>query len=175
VTFSGDKLLGGPQAGLIVGRRDLVDALRRNPLYRALRVDKMTLAALDAVLALHESGHAREEIPVLRMLAQEAETVRTRAVALADRLRTHHPRASFEVVDGVSAVGGGAAPATEVETALLTLAHATLGPDSLAARLRGGSPPVIVRVADGRVVVDLRTVGPGEEEALHDAMSRAMA
>jgi L-seryl-tRNA(Ser) seleniumtransferase len=174
VTFSGDKLLGGPQAGLVVGRRALVEALRRNPLYRALRVDKMTLAALDVVLALHESGHAGE-VPVLRMLAEPAATVRTRALALAGRLRDHHPGASFEVVDGVSAVGGGAAPDTEVATALLTVAHASLGPDRIAARLRGGSPAVIVRVADGRVVVDLRTVGPDEPGALLEALSRAMA
>jgi L-seryl-tRNA(Ser) seleniumtransferase len=175
VTFSGDKLLGGPQAGLVVGRRSLVDALRRNPLYRALRVDKMTLAALDAVLVLHESGRGAEEIPVLRMLALSADAVRARAQALADRLRDGHPQAGFEVVAGASAVGGGAAPTTEVPTALLALVHPALGPDRLAARLRGGSPPVIARVADGRVVLDLRTVAPEAEETLREAISRAMA
>jgi L-seryl-tRNA(Ser) seleniumtransferase len=175
VTFSGDKLLGGPQAGLAVGRRGLVDRLRRNPLYRALRVDKMTLAALDAVLALHESGRAGEEIPVLRMLGRHVEDLRARAGALVGRLRAAHPDASFEVKDGVSAVGGGAAPATELPTALVTVAHAALGADSLAARLREASPPVIARVADGRVVLDLRTVEPEEEQALQDAVSRAMA
>jgi L-seryl-tRNA(Ser) seleniumtransferase len=174
VTFSGDKLLGGPQAGLIVGRRSLTDALRRNPLYRALRVDKMTLAALDGVLALHESGRAGE-IPVLRMLAEHAEAVRARATALADRLRAARPLSRFDVVDGASAVGGGAAPARDVPTALLTIDHPELGPDRLAERLRSGSPPVIARVADGRVVVDLRTVDPGEEEALLEAISRATA
>jgi len=175
VTFSGDKLLGGPQAGLVVGRRNLVDALRRNPLYRALRVDKMTLAALDTVLVLHESGRAAEGIPVLRMLALSADAVGARAQALADRLRGGHPQAAFEVLAGASAVGGGAAPTTEVPTALLALVHPALGPDRLAARLRGGSPPVIARVADGRVVLDLRTVPPEAEEALREAISRAMA
>ena len=174
MTFSGDKLLGGPQAGLIVGRRALAEALRRNPLYRALRVDKMTLAALDGVLALHESGRAFE-VPVLRMLAQDAEAVCARARALADRLRVARPGLRLEVVDGVSAVGGGAAPATEVPTALLAMEHPEVGPDRLAARLRHGSPPVIARVAEGRVVLDLRTVEPGEEAALLEAISRATA
>ncbi|HVR70302.1 MAG TPA: L-seryl-tRNA(Sec) selenium transferase, partial [Vicinamibacteria bacterium] len=118
VTFSGDKLVGGPQAGLAVGRQPVVDALRRNPLYRALRVDKMTLAALDAVLAAHEEGRAAREVPVVRMLWLSAEDVRRRAEPLAAALAAEVPGLEARVVAGSSAAGGGAAPGTDVPTAL---------------------------------------------------------
>jgi len=173
VTFSGDKLLGGPQAGLAAGRRAAIDAMRRNPLYRALRVDKMTVAALDAVLADHEAGRARAEVPVQRMLAASAAEVRRRAETMAASLRGAQPELDVTVVDGASAVGGGAAPAVEVPTALLAVAHPSLGPDRLAAALRAGRPAVLARVADGRLLLDLRTVLPGEETALGDALDRA--
>ena len=173
VTFSGDKLLGGPQAGLAAGRRAAIDAMRRNPLYRALRVDKMTVAALDVVLADHEAGRAGARIPVQRMLAAGIDEIRGRAEALAAALRARHPRVEVAVVDGSSAVGGGAAPAIELPTALVTIGHASVGPDGLAAALRAGHPPVLARIADGRLVVDLRTVLPGEEAALGQALDRA--
>jgi L-seryl-tRNA(Ser) seleniumtransferase len=175
VTFSGDKLLGGPQAGLAVGRRGVVDAMRQNALYRALRVDKLTIAALDAVLGLHQAGRAQQALPVLRMLALRPDEVRTRAVALRDRLRASRPDLEIDVIDGTSAVGGGAAPAQEVPTALLTLAHHGLGADRLVARLRQGSPPVVARVAEAKVVVDLRSVAPEEEDALYEAIVHATA
>ncbi len=170
VTFSGDKLLGGPQAGLIVGQRSLCDALRRNPLYRALRVDKLRLAALDAVLAEHEAGRAAETVPVLRMLALSAEQVRARAQALAVALRDDAPELSALVIDGSSAVGGGAAPTLALPTALLALSHPSLGAERLAAGLRAAQPPVVARVADGRVLLDLRTVREDEEPALRRAL-----
>jgi L-seryl-tRNA(Ser) seleniumtransferase len=173
VTFSGDKLLGGPQAGLAAGRRAAIDAMRKNPLYRALRVDKMTVAALDAVLADHEAGRAAVRVPVQRMLAASASEVGRRAEAMAAALRARHPHLDVAVVDGSSAVGGGAAPAVEVPTALVTIVHPSLGPDRLAAALRAGAPPVMARVADGRLVLDLRTVLPGEEAALGEALDRA--
>jgi L-seryl-tRNA(Ser) seleniumtransferase len=173
VTFSGDKLLGGPQAGLAAGRRAAIDAMRRNPLYRALRVDKMTVAALDAVLAVHEAGRAALHVPVQRMLTAPADELRRRAEALAARLRGAHPQLELAVVDGASAVGGGAAPAVELPTALLTVAHPSVGPDRLAATLRAGRPAVLARVADGRLLVDLRTVLPGEEAALLEALDQA--
>ncbi|HEY6551985.1 MAG TPA: L-seryl-tRNA(Sec) selenium transferase, partial [Vicinamibacteria bacterium] len=127
VAMSGDKLLGGPQAGLVAGRRVLVEAMRKNPLYRALRVDKMTLAALDAVLAEHETERAGEHVPVLRMLAITLEEMLARADAFARRLNTA-AGASFRalVVPGSSAVGGGAAPTVELPTALVALTHGTL-------------------------------------------------
>jgi L-seryl-tRNA(Ser) seleniumtransferase len=173
VTFSGDKLLGGPQAGLAAGRRAAVDAMRRNPLYRALRVDKMTVAALDAVLAAHEAGRASGSVPVQRMLTATADEVRRRAEAMAAALRGTRPELDLAVVDGASAVGGGAAPAVEVKTALLSVGHPSLGPDRLAAVLRDGRPAVLARVADGRLLLDLRTVLPGEETALLEALDRA--
>ncbi len=173
VTFSGDKLLGGPQAGLAAGRRAAIDAMRRNPLYRALRVDKMTVAALDAVLAAHEAGRAAVHVPVQRMLTASADDVRLRAESLAAALRGAQPHLDVAVVDGASAVGGGAAPAVEVKTALVTVTHASLGPDRLAAALRAGRPAVLARVAEGRLLLDLRTVLPGEEPALLEALDRA--
>ena len=172
VTFSGDKLLGGPQAGLAAGRRAAIDAMRRNPLYRALRVDKMTVAALDVVLADHEAGRAGLQVPVQRMLAATSPELRRRAEALAAALRGRHPRLDVAVSDGASTVGGGAAPAVEVPTSLVTLVHPSAGPDRLAAALRAGAPPVMARVADGRLVLDLRTVLPGEEAALGEALDR---
>jgi len=173
VAFSGDKLLGGPQAGLMAGSRSRIDALRRNPLYRALRVDKMTLAALDAVLADHESGQAVERVPVLRMTALTAEAVRARADVFARRLRQASPCLEVAVAAGTSAVGGGAAPTLELPTALVTVTHPTLGPDRLAATLRADDPPIVVRVAEGRVVMDLRTVPPDDEASLLQALVRA--
>ncbi len=173
VTFSGDKLLGGPQAGLVAGRRVHTDALRRNPLYRALRVDKMTLAALDAVLAAHERGTAAEDVPVLRMLSLSAEDVRRRAQGLARALCAEAPAVEVEVIEGSSAVGGGAAPTLEVPTALVAIVHRSRGPDRLAAALRAGEPPVVVRVAEGRILVDLRTVEPADEPVLLEAIRRA--
>jgi L-seryl-tRNA(Ser) seleniumtransferase len=173
VAFSGDKLLGGPQAGLVAGKTPLVGAMRRNALYRALRVDKMTLAALDVVLADHESGRAAENLPVLRAIALSADEVRSRAEAFAERLRQANPRLDVGVVEGVSAVGGGAAPTLELPTALVTLRHPLLGPDGLAAALRAGDPPVVARITEGRVALDLRTVPERDEDALLQGVARA--
>src|SRR6266581_1779502 len=173
VTFSGDKLLGGPQAGLVAGRRGPIEAMRRNPLYRALRVDKMTLAALDAVLLDYEADAAVARVPVRRMLALGAEAVRARARALAAALADGAPSLAISVQDGESAVGGGAVPAVGLPTALLALTHASAGPDRLASALRAGEPPVIVRVAEDRVLVDLRTVEPADEPALLLALRSA--
>jgi len=174
VTFSGDKLLGGPQAGLAAGCRAVTDAMRRNPLYRALRVDKMTLAALDVVLADHETGRNAARLPVQRMLGLEPATVRARAEALAEGLRAVGSQARIDVVDGSSAVGGGAAPTVEIPTALVAVTHAVLGPERLAAALRAGVPPVVARVAEDRLVLDLRTVPPEMEEALRLSLVRVL-
>jgi L-seryl-tRNA(Ser) seleniumtransferase len=171
VTFSGDKLLGGPQAGLIAGQRSLVEPMRRNPLYRALRVDKMTLAALDATLLEHEAGRATETVPVLRMVHAPVEEVRARSEAFASRLAERLPELDVALLDAQSAVGGGAAPNVGVPTVVVSLAHPSLGPDRMAEALRAGDPPVVVRVAEDRLVIDLRTVRPGEEPTLLDALA----
>jgi L-seryl-tRNA(Ser) seleniumtransferase len=170
VTFSGDKLLGGPQAGLIAGQRALVEPMRRNPLYRALRVDKMTLAALDATLSEHEAGRASETVPVLGMIHAPLEEVRARAEAFARRLAQAADDVELALQEAQSAVGGGAAPTAGVATVVITLAHPTRSPDQMAAALRAADPPVIVRVADERVVVDLRTVPPADEPTLLEAL-----
>jgi L-seryl-tRNA(Ser) seleniumtransferase len=173
VAMSGDKLLGGPQAGLLAGRRGPVAAMRKNPLYRALRVDKMTLAALDAVLLEHESGRARTSIPVLAMLSVPAERLHERAQAFVGELEREGLGFSARVVAGSSAVGGGAAPTVELPTWIIAVNHAAVRPTTLAARLRAGDPPVVARVADDRLLLDLRTVGEEEDELLRRALIRA--
>jgi L-seryl-tRNA(Ser) seleniumtransferase len=173
VAMSGDKLLGGPQAGLVAGRRVLVEAMRRNPLYRALRVDKMTLAALDAVLAEHEAERAESRVPVLRMLGLPREEIHARAEAFVRSLGDAVAALRAEVISGDSAVGGGAAPTVELPTALLALTHVTLSASRLAARLREGQPPVVARVAEDKVLLDLRTVPPESEDLLREAVLAA--
>jgi L-seryl-tRNA(Ser) seleniumtransferase len=173
VTFSGDKLLGGPQAGLVAGRRAFVEPMRKNPLYRALRVDKMTLAALDATLVEHESGRAAGTVPVLRMIHAPVAEIRARAEAFARALGALAPALQPVLVEGESAVGGGAAPTVGVPTVAVALDPGPAGADRLAAALRAGSPPVVVRVAEDRLLVDLRTVRPDEEGALLAALASA--
>jgi L-seryl-tRNA(Ser) seleniumtransferase len=165
VLFSGDKLLGGPQSGVIVGRAAIVEKLRKNPLARALRVDKLTLAALQATLEIHRARRAFEEIPVLRQLATPADEIRTRAEHLAERLRNHTSAAvTISVEEVSSATGGGALP----EQLLPSWAIAIAGENAadLSKRLRTGEPAVFGRVQDNRVLIDLRTVPPADDELL---------
>jgi len=157
VTASGDKLLGGPQAGLLLGRRDLVERLRRHPTARALRVDKLTLAALEATLR----GPAP---PVRQALDADPAVVRTRAARLAAELAGRG--VDVRVVDSVAVVGGGGAPGVELPSAALSL------PADYADRLRGGEPPVVGRVERGRCLLDLRTVAPEDDRTLLEAVSR---
>jgi len=164
VTFSGDKLLGGPQAGIIVGRGDLIERLRHDPLYRALRVDKLTYVALEATLEAFQRDAAIEEIPTLVMLAESKTDIHERARSLVEALK--NASLSAEVTDGNSAVGGGAAPLTQPATALIELRHAVRSASELAKRLRESDPPIIARIADDNVVIDLRTVSAEEERDL---------
>jgi L-seryl-tRNA(Ser) seleniumtransferase len=173
VLFSGDKLLGGPQAGLVAGKRRYVEAMRRNPLYRALRVDKMTLAALDVVLADHEAGRASERVPVVRMATLGAAEIEGRARELARALAGEDSALSASVEPGLSAVGGGAAPTAGIPTVLVALSHRERSPDALAAALRAGEPPVLARITEGRLVLDLRTVFPEDDGRLREAIARA--
>jgi L-seryl-tRNA(Ser) seleniumtransferase len=177
VTFSGDKLLGGAQAGLIVGRRELVERLRKAPLYRALRVDKMALAALEATLEAHRRGASLEDVPVLRMLAATIDEIRARARAFTRRLRTRLGSTPLrcEIVEGVSAVGGGSAPTAHPPTALVAVSHETLSADALEESLRRSRPVVVARIAEGRVVLDLRTVAPDEEADLLNALAAVVS
>jgi L-seryl-tRNA(Ser) seleniumtransferase len=171
VTFSGDKLLGGPQAGIAAGARGRVEPMRRNPLYRALRVDKMTLAALDATLVEHQERRAHERVPVLRMLAASADELRARAEAFAHALAAAAPALRPELLADESAVGGGAAPTRGMATTAIALFAGERGADAMARALRAGSPPVVARVAHERVLVDLRTIAPDEESALVAALA----
>ncbi len=170
VCFSGDKLLGGPQAGIVLGRREPVAKLRRSPLARALRLDKLTLAALDATLRLVLAGRARE-LPTLRQLLEPAETVAARADALAARLAKVAP-AGLEVgcEPTRAPVGGGSLPGFTLESRAVVLG-AAVGAEALAAALRGAEVPVIARVTDGRVLLDARTLLPDDETALEAAVA----
>ncbi|MFL5506598.1 MAG: aminotransferase class V-fold PLP-dependent enzyme, partial [Gemmatimonadales bacterium] len=156
VLFSGDKLLGGPQAGCIVGARLLVERCRANPLARALRADKLTLAALEATLALYEDpATALREIPVLRMLTADAATLSARAQRLVAAIPMRYAPA---LAPGTSAVGGGAFPGAVLPTTLVSLDGGEIGANGLALRLRLGAPPVIARVERDRVTLDPRTL-----------------
>jgi L-seryl-tRNA(Ser) seleniumtransferase len=165
-TFSGDKLLGGPQAGLIVGREALVAGLRHHPVARALRVDKSTLAALQATLLHYVRGEAEQEIPVWRMMAMPPEALFVRAADWAAEMRSHGIPAT--VVPAVSTVGGGSLPGETLPTRALALAHPA--PDAVAAALRAGDPPVVVRISEGQLLLDPRTVPPEADGLLLRAL-----
>jgi L-seryl-tRNA(Ser) seleniumtransferase len=168
VTFSGDKLLGGPQAGLIVGKRLLVDRLRRNPLARAIRIDKLSLAALEATLRLYlDEGRAFSCIPVLRALAIPLQDIERRARHLRDRIAALAPdRLEVSIIDGTSEVGGGALPMEAIPTQLVAVQAAHLTASLLEERLRRTDPPVMVRIRDDRIVLDPRTVSEDDLELL---------
>jgi L-seryl-tRNA(Ser) seleniumtransferase len=163
--FSGDKLLGGPQAGIIVGRTTLVDRIRTHPLMRALRVDKMTYAALEATLTEYAAGRAAATIPVQRMLATTADDIRARAEGLAATLNAAGGWRA-ELVHGMSAIGGGSAPGVELATCLVAVARDGLTPDALEERLRRLTPPIIARIERDRLLLDLRTVLPDQDRQM---------
>jgi L-seryl-tRNA(Ser) seleniumtransferase len=154
VCFSGDKLLGGPQAGIIAGKRDLVERCKTHPLARALRIDKLDLAALSATLMHYLKGEAEREVPVWRMIGMPIEELERRANALADTLRQAGHR--VEVVDGRSTIGGGSLPGETLPTRLVAVTVDS--PDAFLAGLRAGDPPVVARIEEGRAVFDVRTV-----------------
>jgi L-seryl-tRNA(Ser) seleniumtransferase len=171
VIMSGDKLLGGPQAGIIVGRADAIARLRRHPLARALRVDKMTLAALEATLALYrEPERARREIPALAMLTASVDALRTRAERLCATLGARGVLA--RVVASEGSVGGGAFPTARLASTALALAGPAV---TLERALRAGTPPVVGRIVDDRLLLDLRSVPARDDPALADAVARALA
>jgi len=173
VTYSGDKLLGGPQAGLISGRRELIVRMRSNSLFRALRVDKLTYAALEAtLLAYVRRDH--DAIPALRMMRLTKDEIGRRADTLATQIKssTLPSKLHVEVIDGESVIGGGAAPSSVLPTRLLALTCSDLSADELASRLRANDPPIITRIEEGRVLMDLRTVFPAEDAALAAALQR---
>jgi L-seryl-tRNA(Ser) seleniumtransferase len=167
VTYSGDKLLGGPQAGLLSGRPDLIARMRANSLFRALRVDKMTYAALEATLLAYVKREYAA-IPALRMMSLTKEEIGARAEAVASR--TQSSKIKFEVIDGESVIGGGAAPSSLLPTRLLAITCEGLSADEVLTKLRHSDPPIIARVEEGRVLLDLRTVFPEHDDHLTHAL-----
>jgi L-seryl-tRNA(Ser) seleniumtransferase len=167
VSFSGDKLLGGPQAGIVVGRAELVERLARNPLNRALRIDKFTIAALEATLGAYEAGNALETIPTLRMLTEPLASIRRRARRILVRLGADASRAlGAQIVESRSQVGGGALPTVELPTAAIALGTPDWPAGRLDDALRAGRPPALGRLLDDRLLLDCRTVLPSDVPAL---------
>ena len=172
VAYSGDKLLGGPQAGIISGRPDLIGRMRSNSLFRALRVDKLTYAALEAtLLAYVRRDH--DAVPTLRMMRISKEEIGRRAEALAGKILS--PKLQVEILDGESIPGGGAAPSSVLPTRVLALTAEGLTADELAARLRASEPPIIARIDEGRVLLDLRTVFPEQDAAVAASLNRIVS
>jgi len=169
VTFSGDKLLGGVQSGLIVGRREVIERIRKHPLYRALRVDKLIYAALEATLESFRRETFLEEIPVWKMLSMTGAELKTRASKFAKKLhknRGENEDLKTEIIEGNSVVGGGSAPMAHPATTLLALIHAQISATKFEEVLRLSNPPIIVRILDDKVLIDLRTVFENEEVEL---------
>jgi L-seryl-tRNA(Ser) seleniumtransferase len=176
VTFSGDKLLGGPQAGFVVGRESLVSHVRRDPLARVCRLDRLRLGALQQTLAAYVTGRAYEDVPTLRMLAAEAGEIERRARSLeAEVARRSGAGRWIEVIDGVSRSGGGSSPSGERPTRLVAVSGPSGDAGGIERRLRAGVPPIVGRVQEGRLLLDLRTVLPEEESLLAERVADALA
>lgn len=175
VLFSGDKLLGGPQCGLIIGRKALIDRIDGSPLMRALRVDKLTLASLGATLQIHQDlERARREIPVLRLLSTSLDHLRSRAGYLVEQLGAIDGMADVQVAPSQAFLGGGSAPAQAIESIAIQIRAEELGAAALAARLRVGEPSVVARVQSDAVVCDLRSMFDDEDERFIEAIRSSL-
>ena len=171
ISFSGDKLLGGPQAGMLVGRAEVIERLRRHSLYRALRADKLRLAALEATLDSYAQSVTMSEVPTHQMIAASYEEIRTRADNFIERVtREHSGSTKFQIVNGESAIGGGAAPTSRLRTALIAITHPNFSANQIEERLRRHNRPVIARIENDQVLLDLRTVFTIDEADLRDAV-----
>jgi len=173
VTFSGDKLLGGPQAGFVVGRPELVERIRRDPLARTVRLDRILLGAVRQTLVAYVRGRAFEEVPTLRMLAATAAEIDRRARRVRREVARRAPREArmLAIVDGVSRTGGGSSPTGERPTRLLAIAAAEGDAAAIGQRLRAGEPGIVGRMQEGRLLLDLRTVLPEQEPALVERLA----
>jgi L-seryl-tRNA(Ser) seleniumtransferase len=174
VVFSGDKLLGGPQSGIAVGRRDLVGQLRGSPLMRALRADKLTYAALEATLALWAEEPSRLQVPVARMMSLTFEDIERRVVAVVAKLSTEK-LLQCEAVDGDSTVGGGSASGSRLPTKLLAVSCTGVSAPAFASRLRQLDLPIVGRIQQDRVVLDLRTVAPDDDARIVEGLIAAQS
>ena len=175
VTFSGDKLLGGPQAGLAVGRDDLVKRMRRDPMARVLRLDRLQIAALRETLSAYVTGRATIEVPTLRMLSLAPGEIGRRAESVADEVRGIAPQIVLRLEAGVSRPGGGSSPTGEIATMLLVIEDPSGDAGRLEERLRRGDPPVVARVNEGKLVLDLRTVLPEQDGQLSRCLAAVLA
>ena len=174
VTFSGDKLLGGPQAGIIVGNRDVIDKVRKHPMARALRIDKLTLAALEATLRLYlDPQKALQRIPTLRMLSLPVEELQRRCENLLPHLLTHiGDKADCSIIETTATVGGGALPLAELPGCVIALAPKQISLNELTTRLRSCEPAVIGRIQDDRFLIDPRTLNQDDEDLLLKALKQ---
>jgi L-seryl-tRNA(Ser) seleniumtransferase len=176
ITFSGDKLLGGPQGGIIVGRKDLIEKIRKNPLARAVRVDKMTIAAFEATLMEYlDPEQAMKRIPVLNMLFQPVESIRDRAKKLATGLRKQGSAADITVIKDISKAGGGSLPEASFDTYAVSIVPSRISVNDLEKRLRSGSRPVIARIREDALLLDARTIRDSEMPPLVEIVSAALS
>ena len=171
VTYSGDKLLGGPQAGMLSGRAEAITRIRQNPLFRALRVDKLTYAALEATLLAYLRGD-HDSVPALRMMRLSAADIGRRVDAVVMQLKKSAPKLKVELLPGESITGGGAAPGKGLPTRLLAVTSNDKSADQLAALLRQNAPPIVARVEEDKLVLDLRTVFPAQDDAIVTALAK---
>jgi L-seryl-tRNA(Ser) seleniumtransferase len=175
VTCSGDKMIGGPQAGILLGRTSWIEAIRKNPLARVVRPDKLTLAALEATLVLFlDQERALCEVPTLRMLRRDLADIQAQAQRIVEAIKAARPIAMAEVVEGFSQMGSGSLPGQDLPTRLVAVWAKSLSEDEIARRLRRHSPPVFARVAQGRVLADPRTLLDGDEHVLVSAFLSAL-
>lgn len=175
VCFSGDKLLGGPQAGIIAGSRSLVEPIRNNPLMRTYRVDKLVYAALEATVNSYRIGRADKEIPVIRMISASEKEIHSRARSFLRKARMALPSSvNVSLAKGSSLVGGGSCPEYQLPTTLILLESGHISPNAIELRLRSQEPPIILRLEENRAVIDLRTVFPTQEAALIAGLQQAV-
>jgi L-seryl-tRNA(Ser) seleniumtransferase len=175
ICFSGDKLLGGPQAGIIAGAKKLVDPIRRNPLMRTYRVEKLIYGALEATLGSYRFGRAVSEIPVMRMIAMTGEELQKRARSFSRKLRAGLSKeVQVSLSKGYSVVGGGSCPESRLPTTLVTLESNSIRPNLMESRLRSQDPPIILRLEEDKVLIDLRTVFPAQESVLIRSLQNAV-
>jgi L-seryl-tRNA(Ser) seleniumtransferase len=172
VAFSGDKLFGGPQAGIILGEADLIKRIKSNPLMRALRVDKLTYAALEATVASYAGGRAAAEIPALSALHETRDAIARRARAFIRRAKNSVSGLELKSIDGFSVVGGGSAPEAQLPTMLISVTSDKMDASELEEKLRANDPPVVARIVDDQLVLDLRTVSAEGERELLEALIR---
>jgi L-seryl-tRNA(Ser) seleniumtransferase len=176
ISFSGDKLLGGPQAGIIAGKKELIDPIRKNPLMRTYRVEKLVYGALEATLRSYRFGRAASEVPVIRMIGMTKRDLRRRASSFLRRLRARLPEGvQVRLSDGSSVVGGGSCPECRLSTTLITIESDSVRPNIIEERLRSQDLPIILRLEEDKAVIDLRTVFPAQEPALIEGLQKAVS